>query len=74
MVEIGTEGRLVSLHGGSPAATAWRLTFEQLREELLTGGDITPQEFTALLSLLDDPAFAFMSQVILAAWGQRPRP
>lgn len=72
LVEIGTEGRLTNWRGGSPAAAAWRLTFVQLREELLADGDITLGEHAALLARFDDPGFAFMSQVILAAWGQSP--
>jgi hypothetical protein len=71
LVEIGTEGRVFSWGGGSPGATAWRLTFEQLRDKLIATGVITAQELGIVIPLLDDPNFAFLSQATIAAWGKR---
>ncbi len=72
LVAIGTEGRSLCCSGGSTEAVAWRLTFEQLREELVAIGAMTDDEMAALFALLDDPAATFLTQVTVAAWGQRP--
>jgi hypothetical protein len=70
--EIGTEGRVFCWNGGSAGAAAWRLTFEQLGEQMVASGEITAEELAAVIPLLDDPGFVLLSQVTVAAWGRRP--
>jgi SAM-dependent methyltransferase len=74
LVDIGAEGRSSVCSGNSAQAVAWRLTFEQLQEELLATSIITQQELSQGLALLSDPAFTFLSQVTVAAWGRQPSP
>lgn len=71
LVAVGTEGRSSCCAGRSTEAVAWQLTIEQLREEMVAIGAMT-DEVAAVIALLDDPATTFLTQVTVAAWGQRP--
>jgi SAM-dependent methyltransferase len=70
--EIGAEGRVVRGTDGSPGAWVVRAGIEQLREGILATGRISEPEYEADLARLDDPAFAFTSPLMWAAWGHRP--
>jgi SAM-dependent methyltransferase len=70
LADIGTEGRVRLWPGGSAAASAWRLTFEQLQPDMTARG-LEPATIAAAIRACQDPRFAFMSQVTMAAWGQR---
>jgi SAM-dependent methyltransferase len=72
LVDIGAEGRSSIGSGRSAQAVAWRLTLKQLQEELLATSTITQQELLQGLALLSDPAFTFLSQTTVAAWGRQP--
>lgn len=72
LVDVGTEGRVSCWEGRSAGATAWRFTFEQLRDVLVETGEIAPEELAAVLDLLDDQSVAFLSQATIAGWGRRP--
>jgi SAM-dependent methyltransferase len=70
LADIGTEGHVRLWPGGSPGATAWRLTFEQLRGDMAALG-LDQATIAAAIEACEDPGFTFMSQVTIAAWGQR---
>jgi SAM-dependent methyltransferase len=70
LADIGTEGRVRLWPGGSAGAAAWRLTFEQLQPEMAARG-LDPAAIATAIRACRDPGFAFMSQVTMAAWGQR---
>jgi SAM-dependent methyltransferase len=72
LVATAAEGRAACRNGGSPVAVAWRLTFEQLREEIVATGAMGADEVSAIMALFDDPATIFLTQTTVAAWGQRP--
>jgi SAM-dependent methyltransferase len=71
LADIGTEGRVRLWAGGSAGASAWRLTFEQLQPDMAARG-LDPAMIAAAIRACQDPGFAFMSQVTMAAWGRRP--
>jgi SAM-dependent methyltransferase len=71
LADIGTEGHVRLWPGGSPGATAWRLTFEQLRSDMAALG-LDHATIAAAIEACEDPGFTFMSQVTITAWGQRP--
>jgi SAM-dependent methyltransferase len=73
LVATGADGRSACCRGGSPESAAWRLTFEQLREELVEMGWMSDDEVAAIVALFDDPTTIFLTQTTVAAWGQRPR-
>jgi SAM-dependent methyltransferase len=71
LADVGTEGRVRLWPGGSAGASAWRLTFEQLQPDMADRG-LDPATIAAAIRACQDPGFAFMSQVTMAAWGRRP--
>jgi SAM-dependent methyltransferase len=70
LVGIGTEGRATIWAGGSTGAAAWQLTFEQLMPEMTALG-LDQATIMAAIAACQDPGFSFMSQLTIAAWGQR---
>jgi SAM-dependent methyltransferase len=70
LADIGTEGHVRLWPGGSPGATAWRLTFEQLRDDMAALGLDHATTATAM-GACEDPGFTFMSQITMTAWGQK---
>ena len=72
LADIGTEGHVRLWPGGSPGATAWRLTFEQLRDDMAAFG-LDHATIARAIEACENPGFTFMSQVTIAAWGQRPQ-
>ena len=71
---VNAEGRasILRFGPGSTGHVLGRLTFVQLREPMIEAGLVTQAEFEALMALLDDPRFTFMTMVVMAASGQRP--
>jgi ubiquinone/menaquinone biosynthesis C-methylase UbiE len=74
LVNLGMEGYVAVREGRSPGARLARANFEQIREEATSAGLITNEEVTQMLTLLDDPDFAFGSHILFSAWGRRPEP
>jgi SAM-dependent methyltransferase len=72
LTHIETAGRSALWHGGSVFARALQLTFLQLGEEILSKTDVTERDLTDMDEMLDDPSFTVVSQLVVAAWGQRP--
>src|ERR1700728_1035614 len=71
LADIGTEGHVRLWPGGSPGATAWQLTFEQLRSDMAAVG-LDDAMIASAIEAYQDPGFTFMSQVTMTAWGQLP--
>jgi SAM-dependent methyltransferase len=71
LVDVGTEGHVRLWRGGSPGATAWRLTFEQLHSDMAALG-LDDATIAGAIAACEDPGFTFMSQVTVAASGHRP--
>lgn len=71
LAAVGEEGRATIWRGGSPGATAWRLSIEQRRGWHVETGEITDAEIDAGLAMLGDPAFAAVSPLMMASWGRR---
>jgi SAM-dependent methyltransferase len=67
---IGTEGRATIWPGGSAGAAAWQLTFEQLLPEMTARG-LDQATAAAAIAACRNPGFSFLSQLTIAAWGQR---
>lgn len=73
LVEVGNEGRVVVMEGGSPAARWFALSLEHLRERLTGPGRASAAEIDALLGYFADPDWAALSPIVFAAWGRAPR-
>jgi len=70
---VDAEGRVAMWRGGGDGGGIWRLTIEQVREEMVGSGIVTPDDVEDMLGLCDDPDAAVVSQITMAAWGRRPR-
>jgi SAM-dependent methyltransferase len=70
---LGAEGRVRVFQGGSPEVEFHRLTYQQLRDLVLTSGRMTEEEYTKFLALFDDPSFAFRFFLLMSAWGRKPQ-
>jgi SAM-dependent methyltransferase len=67
--DVGNEGRVWVMEGGSAGARWFRLSMEQVRPRLTGEGKLRPDEIDRMLTLFDDPAWAAFSPIILSAWG-----
>ena len=72
--QVGAEGRVFMVQGGSPTAEVWRLTAEQVSPSIIADGLLSADDMARTLALLADPTFAWMEGLVMAAWGQRPSP
>src|SRR5918911_563682 len=72
LVDVGTEGRVSMVRGGTPQAELWRLSFQQVGEPTVRAGLLAERDLQAFLALLEDPGFVWMGMTIMAVWGRRP--
>jgi ubiquinone/menaquinone biosynthesis C-methylase UbiE len=72
LVNMGMEGYVAVRKGRSPGACLFGTAIEQIREEAVGAGLITNEEVEQMLTLLDDPDFAFGAPILFTAWGHRP--
>ena len=69
LVNPGCEGRVWTWRGGEPGGRVWRLTFVQLRDEMIASGLVGAEEVDAVIELCEDSRLRFTSQITMAAWG-----
>lgn len=72
LLSVGGEARAFMWHRGSPGAALVRATYELLREAMIDGNYITPEQFEKDIARLDDPDFMMPSPILWSAWGHRP--
>jgi SAM-dependent methyltransferase len=72
LVSIGAEARAFMWPWGSAGTALLRATCEQLRDAMIDGGYITPQQFAEDVAHLEDPDFLIPSAILWSAWGRRP--
>lgn len=70
--EVGNEARAWVMLGRSPGARWFQLSLAHLRPRLVRADLLTDAEVDRMLELFDDPNWAALSPLIVAAWGQRP--
>jgi SAM-dependent methyltransferase len=73
LTEGGCRGRASMWRAGEAGGEIWRLSFEQLRDGVLTMGLMDAAEADAAIELCSAPRFSTLSPVMMAAWGRRPR-
>jgi SAM-dependent methyltransferase len=71
LADVGNEGRVWVMEGGSAGARWFRLSLAHLRPRLVGPGMLSDAEVDRMLELFDDPNWSAYSPVILAAWGRR---
>jgi SAM-dependent methyltransferase len=72
LVSMGGEARAFMWQQGSPGAALMRATYELLRDAMVDGNYITPQQLEEDIARLDDPDFLMPSPILWSAWGRRP--
>jgi SAM-dependent methyltransferase len=71
--DVGNEGRTWVMEGGSAAARWFKLSMEHVRARLVGPGKLDDGEVDRMLALFDDPAWAAIAPLVIAAWGRAPR-
>jgi hypothetical protein len=72
--EVGAEGTVTPITGGSNYAQIWRLGMEQVQSRIVAAGFMGEAEIAAYLALLDDPGFTWLGPIVISVWGRRPGP
>ncbi len=67
---VGNEGRVWVMEGGSPGARWFKLSLAHLRPRLIGPGLLTEHEVDRMLEVFDDPRWSAFSPIIMAAWGR----
>jgi SAM-dependent methyltransferase len=71
LVQVGNEGRVWVMEGGSPGARWFKISLAHLRSQLAGPNLLTDAEIDRMLELFDEPEWAAYSPIVLAVWGQR---
>ena len=71
LIDVGNEGRVWVMEGGSAGARWFRWSLAHLRTRLVGAGMLTDDEVERMLELFEDPNWSAFSPIILAAWGRR---
>ncbi|MGP0088723.1 MAG: class I SAM-dependent methyltransferase [Xanthobacteraceae bacterium] len=74
LVEVGNEGRVFVMEGGSSGARWFQLSMEQLRSRLVAPDKLTDAEVDRMLELFANPGWAALSPIIFACWGRATGP
>ena len=69
--DVVAEGRSVIHRGGEPVTSMLRLSLLSLRDGLVSAGAMPSQDVDALVTLLQEPSFRLMSQLMVGASGRR---
>jgi SAM-dependent methyltransferase len=72
LMEVECEGRVFAIRGGSPAALIFSAIWIAHKDRIVAEGVLTAQEIDEFIALHDEPTFAWMSPICVAAWGRRP--
>jgi hypothetical protein len=71
---LQAEGFVAMQLGGTPSATFWKITLEQVQKHALTSGLLTLLELDGYRALLDSREYRWMSVTMMSVWGQRTAP
>jgi hypothetical protein len=71
MNELQAEGFVAMQFGGDPLAKFWKITFEQLQDQVLEAGLLTPAESEDYRALLDSTGYRWMNPIFMSARGRR---
>jgi hypothetical protein len=57
--------------GGTPSARLWKITLEQVQDQVLKAGLLTLAELEDYRSLLESPEYRWFAPIMMSVWGQR---
>ncbi|HVB00294.1 MAG TPA: methyltransferase [Acidimicrobiales bacterium] len=73
LVDVGNEGRVWVMEGGTAGARWFRYSMAHLRARLVGPDKLTDKEVDRMLELFEDPDWAAFSPIMVTAWGCMPR-
>jgi len=71
LVDVHVEGFVAMQFGGTPTARFWRVTLEQVQDDVLAAGLLTPTELEDYCRLLESPEYRWLSPTCMSVWGRR---
>jgi SAM-dependent methyltransferase len=72
--DVAADARARVARGGGSWAAFFRLSLDSLRPRLIEAGALSEPEIDDAVALLEDPELVFVSPLMVAAWGRKPRP
>jgi len=69
--DLQSEGFVPMRVGGTPSARFVKVTLEQVQDQVLKAGLLTPAELEDFLCLLDSPEYRWVGQITISVWGRR---
>jgi SAM-dependent methyltransferase len=73
LAEIGADARLSAGSAGSAVGRLVRSTYDQLRDAMIEGGHVSPDELAQDLRRLEDPDSLILTPTLWSVWGRRPQ-
>jgi len=73
LAEIGADARLSAGAAGSAVGRLVRSNYDQLRDAMIEGGHVTPDEIAQDLRRFEDPDSLILTPTLWAVWGRRPQ-
>jgi len=70
--QVRTDARAQFNPGGCPLSRVLALSIVRMQDPLAGTGAVSSAELDHLVGRLTDPAFVWMSQLMVVVWGQRP--
>ena len=71
LADVHAEGFVPLQLGGTPSARFWRITLQQVQQDVLATGMITTKELEDYQTLLESPDYRWLWPMVVAAWGRR---
>ena len=71
LVDVQAEGFVAMQLGGTPSARFWRLSLEQLQDDILSAGLLTRAELDAYRKLLESPDYRWLQPMMMSVRGRR---
>jgi ubiquinone/menaquinone biosynthesis C-methylase UbiE len=71
LTAVRAEGFVGMQLGGTPSALFWKVTFEQVQDQVLEAGLLTEAEANSYRMLLESPTYRWLQPVMMSAWGKR---
>jgi len=69
--DIQAEGFVNMRIGGTTTARFFKVSVDQLQDQVLKAGLLTPAELEDYLSLLDSPKYRWVGPMTISVWGRR---
>ena len=72
--DLQAEGFVAMQLGGTPSARFWKITLEQVQDQMLERGLLTSAELEDYRSLLESPKYRWFAPMTMSVWGRRVVP